>query len=295
MRSAVGRAIPTLMAALLLGSCGQIGSIPQPFQAPEDAKRGNALLTVPGAGGVFVATIEGPAGWVGEAFATAMAAALRTRGIVAGTRWANRDALWLHGAGYQQLHRDRPGELVMLWSLAASDGSSAGAAETRYTPPAGFWTEPTPEMFDEVAERMAVQVAAWVRGDAGADGAALPVRVAFLPPTGLPEERGAILLRELRRSLDPGAVESVRNDGSAQLLVQAQVAAAPLDAGTMHIAVAWIVTDGKGRELARVDQENVVDSKAFDDHWDMMARQIAGALSESLTAFAISWASGGQR
>ena len=60
------------MIALGLACCGPV---PQPFRAGEQMRLDNTLLTVPGGQGVFVATVEGPEGWVGQAFATAMSTA----------------------------------------------------------------------------------------------------------------------------------------------------------------------------------------------------------------------------
>ncbi len=281
MRAAVGGGLLAAIIVLVLASCGPV---PQPFRTEGPTRLDNPLLTVPGGEGVFVATVEGPEGWIGQALATAMSTALRRHGVVAGARWANRNALELRGVGYQQLHHDRPGELVMLWSLVRHDGTVLREFETRDTPPAAFWSEPTAPVFRAVSDRIARQVVAWIRADGRP-----PLRLAFVPRAGTPDARGSALAREMSRSLAGTGLVVVAGAGNADLLVWPRVTAAALEGGTTEVAIAWMVRDRSGTSIGRIDQQDVLDAGTVANRWDGVAGEIARAATDALAGLVRSW------
>ncbi len=281
MRAAVGGGLLAAIIVLVLASCGPV---PQPFRTEGLSRLDNPLLTVPGGEGVFVATVEGPEGWVGQALATAMSTALRSHGVVAGSRWANRNALELRGVGYQQLHHDRPGELVMLWSLVRHDGTVVREFETRDTPPTAFWSEPTAPVFRAVADRIARQVVNRIR----ADGLP-PLRLAFIPRAGMPDGRGSALAREMGRSLAGTGLVVVAGAGDADLLIWPRVTVMALAGGRMSVAIAWMARDRSGASIARIDQQDVLDAGTVENRWDDVAGEIARAATDALAGLVRSW------
>ena len=143
----------------LVSSCG---SIPQPFQK-KTINNGVANFPIASnSAGIVIKGIEGPVGWVGDAFAEAMASSLRRRGMVASSRSSNRLSFSLTANGYQQLYFDKPSELVISWLLVDSNGKIKGLRETRSIPPQDFWRNPSPEMFEVVAETNADQISNWL-------------------------------------------------------------------------------------------------------------------------------------
>ena len=281
MRAAVGGGLLAAAIILVLASCGPV---PQPFRTEGIWRLDNPLLTVPGGEGVFVTTVEGPEGWVGQALATALSTALRSHGVVAGARWANRNALELRGVGYQQLHHDRPGELVMLWSLVRHDGTVLREFETRDTPPTAFWSEPTEAVFRAVADRIARQVVNWIRDDGSP-----PLRLAFVPRAGKPDGRGSALAREMGRSLVGTGLVVVPGTGDADLLVWPRVTVTPLAGVTARVTIAWMVRDRSATSIGRIDQEDVLDAGTVANRWDDVAGEIARAATDALAGLARSW------
>ena len=143
----------------LVSSCG---SIPQPFQKKTINNGVTNFPIASNSAGILIKGIEGPVGWVGNAFAEAMASSLRRRGLVASSRSSNRLSLSLTANGYQQLYFDKPSELVISWLLVDNYGEIKGQSETRSTPPKDFWRNPSPEMFEVVAETNADQLSNWL-------------------------------------------------------------------------------------------------------------------------------------
>ena len=96
--------------------CIACGQIPQPFQKSELQKAADSQLLAPESGSLIVKGINGPVGWVGNAFATATADALREKGLLASSRWQNQKSFVLAANGYQQLYED-----CLLYTSDAAD------------------------------------------------------------------------------------------------------------------------------------------------------------------------------
>jgi len=148
-----------ILLCCLFSSCGPI---PQPFQKKTINDGITNIPIASGSAGILIKGIEGPVGWVGDAFAEAMASSLRRRGIVASSKSSNRLSLTLTANGYQQLYFDKPPELVISWLLVDSNGEIKDLRETRSIPPQNFWQNPSPEIFEVVAETNADQISNWL-------------------------------------------------------------------------------------------------------------------------------------
>ena len=72
-----------LLSVLLIITCAACGQVPQPFQKTKLQKAKDTKLLAPSSRSLFVKGINGPVGWVGNAFAKATAHILRGKGLLA--------------------------------------------------------------------------------------------------------------------------------------------------------------------------------------------------------------------
>ena len=250
------------------------GSVPQPFRPLESAKQHSDYLLAPDSLGVVVRRIEGPVGWVGDAFATAMAKSLRHRGIVAGSRWSNQRSLLLSASGYQQLHADQPPELVVTWTLADRDGVVKGVRETRAVPPDVFWEAPTAGMFHDIADQNADMVVAWIN-PTRANRAPKPLpSVALAPVEGAPGDGAISLGRAVELALRAERVPLVAS-GTGALVVLPRVFVAPAGTGNQTVRLTWVLQTADGTEIGKVAQENIIEAGQLDGPWGAIALAIA--------------------
>ena len=106
-----------VLSLLLIITCAACGQVPQPFQKTELQKAKDTKLLAPSSRSFFVKGINGPVGWVGNAFAKATAHVLRGKGLLASSTWQTDQSFALTANGYQQLYEDRPPELIVTWLL----------------------------------------------------------------------------------------------------------------------------------------------------------------------------------
>ncbi|MDA1308544.1 MAG: hypothetical protein O2985_02955 [Proteobacteria bacterium] len=268
----------TLGAAVMLAACG---SVPQPFRPPEFSKRHNEFLLAPNSAGVVVRRIEGPVGWVGEAFAAAMAAALRDRGIVAGSKWSNQQSLQLIANGYQKLHGDRVPELVVTWSLTDRSGKVKETRETRTAPPDAFWETPTPAMFQDIAERNAEMVVSWIDpGREQRQPETMPT-VAIAAIVDAPGDGAVSLGRAIGLALRAERIKVV-GDGEADLMVHPRIAVTPAQANNETVRVTWILSLPDGAEVGQVAQENMIAAGTLKGRWGAIAVAIADGAADGI-------------
>lgn len=259
-----------LWAALcvVLAACGQV---PQPFRPPDGSKRHNAFLIVPEAVGVTVRRIEGPVPWVGEALAEHMADALRKNAVPASARAANRASYVLESDGFQQLHGDRPPELVMSWRLSGPDGRRLGEHVSKVTPPDGFWDAPEPRMFDAIAAEAAPTVASWVLPRIEAEPSAALPAVALGPIEGAPGDGATALSRALTAILKRDSVEVLESPDETAVVVSADVEVRPVGGDLDRVSIVWRVADAAGRQIGTIGQENTVETGRLETRWGAVA------------------------
>jgi hypothetical protein len=268
----------TLGAAVTLAACG---SVPQPFRPPEFSKRHNEFLLAPNSLGVVVRRIEGPVGWVGEAFAAAMAAALRDRGIVAGSKWSNQQSLQLTANGYQKLHGNRVAELVVTWSLIDRSGKIRETRETRTVPPDAFWETPTPTMFQGIADQNAEMVVSWI--DLARDQRqpeTMPT-VAIAAIADASGDGAVSLRRAISLALRAEQIKVV-GDGEGDLVVHPQITVTPAQMNNEAVRVTWILSLPDGTEVGQVAQENMIAAGTLKGRWGVIAVAIADGAADGI-------------
>jgi hypothetical protein len=269
---------------MLVSACG---SIPQPFRPLESSKKHNEFLLAPNSAGVVVQRIEGPVGWVGDALTQAMAAALRHRGIVAGSRWSNQLSSRLSGSGYQKLHEDRPPELVMTWTLTDHAGALKERREARTTPPDGFWEQPTAAMFRDVAERNTEMVISWIdptRQERARVELKMPGLV-IAPIEGAPGDGATSLARAVELALRAERVPIVAT-GEGDLVVTSRIVLAPAPDNSEDVSITWILSEADGGEIGKVAQRNRIPRGQLDGRWGALAVAIADGAADGIAGLA---------
>ena len=274
----------TLVAVQSLSACG---SIPQPFRPLEATKKHNEFLLAPNSAGVVIKGIKGPVGWVGAALTEAMAAALRNHGIIAGSRWSNRLSLQLSGNGYQKLHRDRPPELVMIWSLTNQAGQLKKQREILTTPPDEFWERPTVAMFRDVADHNAAIVVSWIDPTRQRR---MPVDVempslSIAPIEKFPGDGATSLVHAVELALKAERI-TVVDDGRGELLVTSQIAVIPAPNNSEDVSITWILSKSNGVEIGRVTQENTIPAGQLNGRWGAIAVAIANGAADGIAGLA---------
>ncbi len=275
MRSSLTACIILLHS--LVSSCG---SIPQPYQKKIVNNGITNFPIAPDSAGILIKGIEGPVGWVGDAFAEAMANSLRRRGLVASSRSSNRLSLSLTANGYQQLYFDKPSELVISWLLIDNNGEIKGLRETRSTPPQDFWRNPSPEMFEVVAEENAEQISNWLNPPSK------PIKTYSYPTVRMTKiidissDDAASLFSAIQTAMARRNVK-VQKNKPGDLTLELKIETEFIDAKMQKVKLDWkLGTDTK--KIGVVSQENIIETTILQDTWESLAKDIAIAAAEGL-------------
>ena len=261
----------------LVSSCG---SIPQPFQK-KTINNGVANFPIASnSAGILIKGIEGPVGWVGDAFAEAMASSLRRRGLVASSRWSNRLSLSLTANGYQQLYFDKPSELVISWLLVDNNGEIKGLRETRSTPPKDFWRNPSPEMFEVVAETNADQISNWLSPPSQSIKTNSYPTVRMIKILNISSDDAVSLFSAIQTAMARRDIKVQKNKPS-DLTLELKIETEFIDAKTQKVRLDWKLGTNT-KKIGVVSQENIVETKILQDEWESLATDIAIAASEGL-------------
>ncbi|MEP3114723.1 hypothetical protein [Nisaea sp.] len=269
--------LPALLMLLLTG-CGEI---PRPFGQEPFNKPNIAFLLAPEAAGIFVESVEGPVGWVGEAMAAALSKSLVEHNVIASANARNKRSYVLKGQGYQQLHVDGPAELILDWELSDPSGKVIGEKRVSSIPPSAFWETPVAAHFKDISNQNAPGIAAWLIPQLETVTAAdLPGLYVDLIE-GDAGSGNAILRQALLRKLRARGVtiEERSKPPEGTLSLEGQIDIKPINADTDIVAISWRLIDPASREIGVIDQQNAVASGSMEDNWVAASPIIAdGAL-----------------
>tara|TARA_B100001093_G_scaffold388539_1_gene374661 strand:+ start:167 stop:1054 length:888 start_codon:yes stop_codon:yes gene_type:complete len=261
----------------LVSSCG---SIPQPFQKKTINNGVAHFLIASNSAGILIKGIEGPVGWVGDAFAEAMASSLRRRGLVASSRSSNRLSLSLTANGYQQLYFDKPSELVISWLLVDNNGEIKGLRETRSTPPENFWRNPSPEMFEVVAETNADQISNWLSPPSKPVTTNSYPTVRMIEIMNISSNDAVSLFSAIQTAMARRDIKVQKNKPS-DLTLELKIGTEFIDAKMQKVRLDWKLGTNT-KKIGVVSQENIVETTILQDAWGSLATDIAIAASEGL-------------
>ncbi|MBH67573.1 MAG: hypothetical protein CMM58_04400 [Rhodospirillaceae bacterium] len=268
-----------IVLCLGLSACG---SIPQPFSKTELQKRNIDVLFAPESSSLIVKGINGPVGWVSDAFAEAMAKSLRRKGILASSKWQNKNSLFLTANGYQQLYEDRAPELVVTWMLADSKGTVQSIKETRVTPPMLFWSQPSEEVFRQVASLNAEKIASWFKKPKP------PVDTITISKTiklGLIKGGTEAQNDNLRKTVSKQLIQhnlKVSKTSVSDLTLNGFLQISPAESINKSINVTWVLTTNNGIEVGRVAQNNEISEVKINDSWPEISNDIVIAALDGI-------------
>ena len=256
-------------------NCVACGQIPQPFQKSKLQKAADNQLFAPASGSLIVKGINGPVGWVGNAFATATADALREKGLLASSRWQNQKSFVLAANGYQQLYEDRPPDLIVTWLLTDKGGNVKKTLKTRSTPPGQFWINPTKQIFRKVVTPKTEEIIKWLRSkDDSITKGQQTIRISIGSINGLTEPHGKVFRKRLIKTLRQHNVKLV-NNGVQSLLLSATVRKIAIGHSKKEITIVWTLGSPDKEEIGRIKQSNLIDKIKVANNWDKISNQIS--------------------
>ena len=264
-----------VLSFLLIITCAACGHVPQPFQKSELQKVEDTKLLAPASRSLFVKGINGPVGWVGNAFAKATADLLRKKGLLASSTWQNDQSFALTANGYQQLYEDRPPDLIVTWLLTDNIGRVKKTIRTKSTPPREFWINPTTQTFRQVISPMTNKIIAWLNDqDKATNGQRQSVVIAIGPIKGVDAANEKIIRTEIAEILEQHK-RRLNNKIPETLLLKLKIQNILLNNFNERIIVVWTLTSQNGYEIGNVKQENVVEKVRLDNDWAEISKQIA--------------------
>ena len=217
---------------------------------------------------------------MGDAFAEAMASSLRRRGIVASSKSSNRLSLTLTANGYQQLYFDKPPELVISWLLVDSNGEIKDLRETRSIPPQNFWQNPSPEIFEVVAETNADQISNWLNPSPKSIRTNYYPTVKMIEIMDMSRDDAASLFLAIQTALAQRNVKIQKNEPS-DLTLELEIETEFINSTMQKVKLDWKLSTHK-KKIGVVSQENIIKTKILQNAWEGVAKEIAIAASDGL-------------
>ena len=264
-----------VLSLLLIITCAACGQVPQPFQKTELQKAKDTKLLAPSSRSLFVKGINGPVGWVGNAFAKATAHVLRGKGLLASSTWQTDQSFALTANGYQQLYEDRPPDLIVTWLLTDNMGRVKKTLRTKSTPPREFWINPTMQTFRQVIAPKANKIIAWLNNED---------KVTYKQPQsavisigaikGLTAEKEKIIRSKIAKILEQHK-HRLSNKIPEKLLLKATIQNIFLSKFSEKIIVTWTLISQNGFDIGNIKQENIVEKVRLDNNWAEISNQIA--------------------
>jgi len=263
-----------VLSVLLIFTCAACGQVPQPFQKTELQKAKDTKLLAPSSRSLFVKGINGPVGWVGNAFAKATAHVLRGKGLLASSTWQTDQSFALTANGYQQLYEDRPPDLIVTWLLTDNMGRVKKTLRTKSTPPREFWINPTMQTFRQVIAPKANKIIAWLNNeDKTTSKQRQSVVISIGAIKGLTAEKGEVIRSKIVEILEQRK-HRLSNKIPETLVLKATIQNIFLNKFSEKIIVTWTLTSQNGFEIGNVKQENIVGKVRLDNNWAEISNQI---------------------
>ena len=264
----------SVLSVVLIVFCAACGQVPQPFQKTELQKAKDTKLLAPSSRSLFVKGINGPVGWVGNAFAKATAHVLRGKGLLASSTWQTDQSFALTANGYQQLYENRPPDLIVTWLLIDNIGRVKKTLRTKSTPPREFWINPTMQTFRQVIAPKANKIIAWLNNeDKITSKQRQSVVISIGAIKGLTAEKGEVIRSKIVKILEQRK-HRLSNKIPETLVLKATIQNIFLNKFSEKIIVTWTLTSQNGFEIGNVKQENIVGKVRLDNNWAEISNQI---------------------
>ncbi len=264
-----------------LGSCGPL---PRPFQ-PEGTKE-NALLTLKDGAGVVVLAPESELVTEPQAWAEAMAEALREQDVPASTQQGNAGSRYLFSHVTEITEPSKAKTISVLWDLYAPDGKLAGSyvQETGLSPEAFRRSSLAAKQssIQKAAEQLAALAGTKPRTTRSIPG--YPDARIHVPPFGdVPGDAATSLRNAIVAELTDARFPVIGKAGANDLLLLCEVSLGPVEAGRQKATIVWRLRSVKdGEELGVIDQSNIILAGSLDGAWGPTARDIARGAREGI-------------
>ncbi len=277
------------MAGAVIAACQPL---PQPF-VPAD-KSANPLLApglrtgtaTDGITGIHVRPIEGAPKPVDAALARAMAKALRSLDVAAGTRAHNPKSLFLVGRA-EKVAKDTGGDaegdagrldIRISWRLTDSQGRIIGRHLQRKTVRRDDWFGGAEPLLGALARGAAPKISRFI-GDATTAMARPSPPIALPPVEGAPGDGAKSLARAMSRELARAGIKISADAGDADeadrgLMLLGDVRMTGGDA-TQRIDITWTLIRGDGSRIGTVAQGSEIKAGSLDGAWGATATAIA--------------------
>jgi len=268
---ATSRVTMPLLAALLLGACGDL---PKPFahQGPSD----NALLQLQDSAGIVVAPPAGAPPETGARLADAVSEALGAVNVPATVGSGNRDSFRLTARAAVVAAAGAREEIVINWRLTDRDGAARGEVAQRHPAPDGSWRVAAPEVMQGIATAAAPRIADLIQDHTVTE--APPPGVFLAAVEGAPGNGNQALRQAMANRLTQQGIRVAdRAGGRNTFSVAATVDVGDAVDGAQEVRISWRVLDADGVEHATVDQANAVAAGALDGDWGAVAESVAAA------------------
>lgn len=271
------------MLALLALAVTACQPLPQPFQPDASKKVANPLLKLADRSGVVVRPVQGMPENSGGVLAREMAAALVARNLPAFTEGGNASNLVLTGQAIAAPRSSARSAIRVIWRISDRNGIQRGEHALDIAARKTAWTQGSPTLLREIAQKSARKIAEIVQGPAERDQTANGVKrtLHVWKIDGAPETAGALLRSELETALRRQAlrVSSRMRDDSVLIVGTVKLAPAPPGTpgieGQRELSLEWAVMSADGRDLGKLRQKNAVAAEALENDWPKIARVIA--------------------
>lgn len=273
-----------LIIAILALSLGACGPLPRPFQ--HDKGQNSALLTLKDGTGIVVLQPESELVSDPEAWAEAMAEALRARDIPASTNHANAGSRYLYSHITEETSGNQGKSVSVLWDLYGADGKLTGshALDTKLSSEA-FQRSP------EIAIERSIEVAAdklaafaGTRPPQTRRIPGFPDAKIHVPPFGdVPGDAATSLRSAIVAELTGSKLPVTGKATAKDLILLCDISLGPDEGGRQKATIYWRLRSLEDDvELGVIDQSNYVPTGSLDGVWGPTAADIARGAREGI-------------
>lgn len=257
---------------------------------------GTATSSQPKTAPVTIAPIIGAPGPVAEKMKARLAVAAKERNIAVVSGKADFTV-----RGYLVAAEEPRGtKLSYIWDVTDASGKRAkrisgeeGVASKGSDPWSGF----DDAAIERIAQKTAIELAAWLpkpSGSAGAAVADVPATgspgatrtgdLAFVvaPVTGAPGDGKSALTTAIRKRLAASGLKAASAGGRNVYTVKGSVSLLPGAEGKQSVRIDWQVVDPNGRRLGTVSQQNTIQKGSLDGQWGPVADAAANAAADGI-------------
>ena len=257
--------------------------LPHPF-ADDVPRRGSQILVLRDSASVTIAPIAGTPRPTAERLGPAMASALQQREIAASAKTASIGSYELLGRIEEMPPSGDKAVLVADWQLRDPTGESLGERTERLEAPVHDWEQGAEDAVARLAAVSADRLAALLQDEAPSEAElGGQTRLLISGVEGAPGDGGQSLPRAITEILKRQDVAIVTDpQGSADLVLDADVVVAKPKAGKQNVKIVWRVRRKDGGEIGTVGQENDVPAGLLDGAWGDVAYMVAASAQDGI-------------